>query len=953
MGNPDIANKLSAIEFTGLGLDQHFRHFIGGGGDREIAKIHLESAFQAWLQTNEEAGVAMAAYELAVVQWGLSEMEAAAKYLGIASEYWGRQNHPRQGGALNLLGLLHWRKGDLPTAERYYQMALELRVADGHDFYAAQIENNLGLLAMERGEYKNAQQRFLGTLAKTQGPIYDLVQVSYGTQRASVAEIIADLRSGHLKLALVALNNFAVLQDKTGAPQKAVPLWETYLQLAPNAADRRTPGYAANNLGITYLRQGEIEKARFQLRQALRTFEELSDAAGVASAHHSLGNYYLILGQYNRAIDEFSSALEHRTAERAAGKRVETLLDLSRTYDAHRNPEKALYIAVEAIQVAGGLDSPSLLAAALVVASRLATHQRSYDDAAKYLNRTRSISREKIQLRTLAEIEYSSGELALSRNLHQLAASHFSSTVELTQQGWNVELQAKAQARFSRTQRQMGRHQVALHAAERAVVAADRLRARVRSPRARASMMSAVRLAYFEKVASLVSLGKPLEAWVASQQARSRTLWETKQESSDFALSANQELLSQHESLRTKFSALANGLAEDNQPSSEEFARLQLLIEELETVEGKIASHAAADPLSSQFNIAAAQQFIASLDNETAVLEHVTGDGESIGFVVTSAGVSTWNFDNQQALRPKLEAAINSVSNPTNLVDLNAFRYLSEQLLAPLDYLDQRRLILITDAYLRSLPFSVLPDPASNSPLLEHREIIYVDSIPTLDNTSWELPKRIAVVANPTLPAVASNVSVSLVRSAFGEIAPLPYAEEEAREINALAPETVKVLLGDQATLENVLHVEFWDSDVLHFATHGLTNTQLPELAGILLVDKDHQSTALRAIDLRQLTVTSSLVVLSACQSGIGQVIQGEGMFSLSRAFRAAGATSTISSLWRVEDRSTSILMKYFYEGILKQGFDPATALQSAQMQTMSDPRTRHPYYWAGFVFEK
>ena len=335
------------------------------------------------------------------------------------------------------------------------------------------------------------------------------------------------------------------------------------------------------------------------------------------------------------------------------------------------------------------------------------------------------------------------------------------------------------------------------------------------------------------------------------------------------------------------------------------------------------------------------------------MLEHVTGDGESIGFVVTSAGVSTWNFDNQQALRPKLEAAINSVSNPTNLVDLNAFRYLSEQLLAPLDYLDQRRLILITDAYLRSLPFSVLPDPASNSPLLEHREIIYVDSIPTLDNTSWELPKRIAVVANPTLPAVASNVSVSLVRSAFGEIAPLPYAEEEAREINALAPETVKVLLGDQATLENVLHVEFWDSDVLHFATHGLTNTQLPELAGILLVDKDHQSTALRAIDLRQLTVTSSLVVLSACQSGIGQVIQGEGMFSLSRAFRAAGATSTISSLWRVEDRSTSILMKYFYEGILKQGFDPATALQSAQMQTMSDPRTRHPYYWAGFVFEK
>jgi CHAT domain-containing protein len=92
--------------------------------------------------------------------------------------------------------------------------------------------------------------------------------------------------------------------------------------------------------------------------------------------------------------------------------------------------------------------------------------------------------------------------------------------------------------------------------------------------------------------------------------------------------------------------------------------------------------------------------------------------------------------------------------------------------------------------------------------------------------------------------------------------------------------------------------------------------------------------------------------VLSACQTGIGKQIRGEGLIALTRGFMYAGAARVVASLWKVDDAATSELMAEFYKQMFTNGLKPAAALQKAQLRISQQRRWRSPYYWAGFVLQ-
>jgi CHAT domain-containing protein len=129
-----------------------------------------------------------------------------------------------------------------------------------------------------------------------------------------------------------------------------------------------------------------------------------------------------------------------------------------------------------------------------------------------------------------------------------------------------------------------------------------------------------------------------------------------------------------------------------------------------------------------------------------------------------------------------------------------------------------------------------------------------------------------------------------------------------------------------------------------------------PKRSGLVLSlvnDKgEPQNGYLRLQDIFNLTLGADLVVLSACQTGIGKEIQGEGLIGLTRGFMYAGAPRVVVSLWNVDDEATSILMGKFYEGILKKGLPPSIALRQAQQAMMQNPNYQAPYYWAAFVLQ-
>ena len=142
----------------------------------------------------------------------------------------------------------------------------------------------------------------------------------------------------------------------------------------------------------------------------------------------------------------------------------------------------------------------------------------------------------------------------------------------------------------------------------------------------------------------------------------------------------------------------------------------------------------------------------------------------------------------------------------------------------------------------------------------------------------------------------------------------------------------------------------------VHFSTHGLLNSVHPELSGLVfsLVNErgETQDGFLRAHEIFNLKLSPEVVVLSACQTGLGKNVRGEGLVSLTRGFMYAGAPRVIVSLWGVSDWGTTELMVRFYRGMLKEGMRPAAALQAAQVSLMNYKRWASPYYWAPFTLQ-
>ncbi len=140
---------------------------------------------------------------------------------------------------------------------------------------------------------------------------------------------------------------------------------------------------------------------------------------------------------------------------------------------------------------------------------------------------------------------------------------------------------------------------------------------------------------------------------------------------------------------------------------------------------------------------------------------------------------------------------------------------------------------------------------------------------------------------------------------------------------------------------------------IVHFATHALLNNDHPELSGIVLslVDQQGRSTDgfLRLNEIYNLNLSADLVVLSACETGLGKQIKKERLIGLARGFMAAGAQRVVSSLWKVDDEATAELMGRFYERIRKEGEPVPAALRHAQLEMSQQNRWRGAYFWAGF----
>lgn len=198
------------------------------------------------------------------------------------------------------------------------------------------------------------------------------------------------------------------------------------------------------------------------------------------------------------------------------------------------------------------------------------------------------------------------------------------------------------------------------------------------------------------------------------------------------------------------------------------------------------------------------------------------------------------------------------------------------------------------------------------------------------------------------------DVTRSLYRRRGMSLDPLPYSREEVKSIAALYPKTAtKLYVAQEATESSVKREKLERYNQLHFATHALIDEEVPARSGVVLslIGEEEEDGILQMGEVFNLRLKADMVVLSACQSGLGKLVRGEGLIGLTRAFIYAGASSVVVSLWNVRDRSTAEFMRRFY-GHLRAGKSRVEALRQAKLDLLrSDiPAYRHPYYWAAFV---
>ena len=312
---------------------------------------------------------------------------------------------------------------------------------------------------------------------------------------------------------------------------------------------------------------------------------------------------------------------------------------------------------------------------------------------------------------------------------------------------------------------------------------------------------------------------------------------------------------------------------------------------------------------------------------------------------------------------------------------------LSQMILAPaVPQLGTKRLLIVADGALLQIPFAALPDPAASSPqpLIVAHEIVNLPSASVVAVQRREFsnrkpaPKQLALFADPVFEPDDERVKTRAglafppkhERSDFerairevglaGErsrIQRLPFSREEANSIFRFTKREDSLEDLDFAANKNAATgPEISRYRMVHFATHVLLNNDHPELSGIVLSLVDQQGHDvdgfLRLNEVYNLTLPADLVVLSACQTGLGKQIKGEGLIGLTRGFLYAGAARVVASLWKVDDEATAELMRRFYGKLLEEGRPVPAALRQAQIEMSGQKRWTSAYHWAGFEMQ-
>ncbi|MBK6798925.1 MAG: CHAT domain-containing protein [Acidobacteria bacterium] len=828
-------------------------------------------------------------------------------------------NKSREAAALNFIGGAYDVLGDLYKALDYYDQALKSVRSGGERGTEASILNNIGKIHSDLADWQKS--------------------LEFYSQALPIFRDIGDKRRE-----AISIHNIGIAHIGLGEMEKALEYFRQELPLRKSIKDKSGEADALSGVGSAYAGIDDVKNALESYNQALTLQREVGDGNGEGDTLSYIGAVYLQSGAQQKALDSLQMALS--LTRKAGNRRREGIIsgDLGRAYSALGQTDKAIEHLSQSIAIFRSIGDRNGEARALLGMARAQRDTGKQAAALKSVEDSLSLI-EEVRARVTSK---------------QLRASYLATRQDAYQ--FHIDLLMRMHSRDS-------------------------------------------------------SAGFDAAGLQASERARARSMLEMLTESRlDIREGVDAALLKREQEVKQQINVKASRLYQSSPEQAENLKKdLSLLESQYQLIEAAIRKdnpHYSAITNPEPLSLKEIQQQI--LDDRTLLLEYALGDESSYLWAVTSTSIASYELPGRNQI-DKAARQVTELLNARSVINRNetakqrseritkadtelpeAVKQLSRMVIEPAAaQLGTRRLMIVADGALQYVPFAMLTRSAGKSaatPLVAEHEIISLPSASTLAVMRKELagrkpaPKWLAVIADPVFtrgderfklktlsindkapaPAEASAGSRSVVHLAesgatvtFGKftIQRLPYTRQEADRILAISPARANLRALDfNASRATVMSNALKEYRYLHFATHGLLDSENPGLSAMVLSLLDEQGNPqdgfLRADEIYNLKLPAELVVLSACQTGLGKEIKGEGLVGLTRGFMYAGAARVVVSLWSVNDKATAELMARFYQKMLKDGQPPAAALRSAQIEMWKQKQWQSPYYWAAFVLQ-
>ena len=821
--------------------------------------------------------------------------------------------------SLNSLGILARQSGDLDAAEDYLTRGEEIRRRLAPEsFDHAKSIMNLGNVAADRGDLEQAEILQRRTLA-----IFEKVAPEHGMLVGCLHNLV-DLaeQRGDLATADELLRRILTFHEGKGTEPE---LWETW--------------YALNTLGDLASVRNDLDAAQAYYQRALPIAELKPQSPDVAITLSNLGKVALRRGDSAAARSWLQRARE--ITERQAPDDAAGLQDLAR------------------LELDGGGD--------LAVADRL-------------LRRALAIVEKKAPESLLAStVLRAQGELATRRGHPQEAVPLLRRALSLQNRLAPGSIgEAAALYHLGLAERRAGRHPEGIQDLCRAVDVLDHQRSRLGgTPEAKTSFEASLGDYYHACLEGLLDLGRSTEAFHVLERSRARSFLALLAERNVRLQGLPPELATERRRVNAEYDRVVSRLASLSAGRDDaEIERLTGQLRDLRTRQEEILakirresprSAALQDP--QPLDLAGTR---AALDPGTVLLEYAVGREKSWLFAVQPAGADGSGLSvfpvalGANKLRKEVESFRLLLKDPgSSPAEIQAkARRLYDLLVRPAQarIAKAERILVSADGPLHTLPFAALRH--GHRYLIEEKPVhsalsatVYAELARSRPPRREPEEERLAAFGDPAYrpltPETAADPNLREAVRRGLDLHPLPLSGREVKSIAALYP-NAQVYLGRDATEEKAKSLGP-ESNVVHFACHGLLDERFPLNSALVLTLPEQKAEGrenglLQAWEIfESVRLEADLVTLSACDTALGREMAGEGLVGLTRAFQYAGARSVVATLWGVSDLSTARFMESFY-GSLRAGKTKDEALRAAQIdQIRKKSGSSHPFHWAAF----